>query len=73
MKKVMLIKNLDCANCANKIERKVSKLKNVENVIVNFMKQTIEFELVGEEEAIINDIRELVKNVNKSFLLTEIE
>ena len=37
VKKVYLVENLDCANCAAKIERALSKLSNVEKVNINFM------------------------------------
>ena len=35
------IKNLDCANCAKKIEEKLNKDKNIKNTIVNFSASTV--------------------------------
>lgn len=39
MRKVIKLQNLDCANCAAKIEQAVSKLDGVTEVKVNFMGQ----------------------------------
>ena len=37
MKKIFILENLDCANCAAKMENAISKLENVENVSISFM------------------------------------
>ena len=39
MKKTIKLQDLDCANCAAKIENAISKLPNVNEVKVNFMSQ----------------------------------
>ena len=70
------INNLDCANCANKIECKLNEHKDIENAIVNFNKLTVSIttdnnnpkELVEkiakeiEPEVIILDNDEKIKN-----------
>ena len=35
------INELDCANCANVVERALNKDKNINNAVVNFSKLTI--------------------------------
>ncbi len=37
MKKVFILENLDCANCAAKMEHAISKLEDVESVSISFM------------------------------------
>ncbi len=37
MKKIFILENLDCANCAAKMENAISKLDDVENVSISFM------------------------------------
>lgn len=37
MTKIFILENLDCANCAAKIERKVNKIKGVDSASVTFM------------------------------------
>lgn len=39
MKKVFKMENLDCANCAAKMESGISKLEGVEKVTISFMTQ----------------------------------
>lgn len=41
MKKVFKMIDLDCANCAKKMEAAISKLDGVEAVSVNFMTQKL--------------------------------
>lgn len=48
MKKVIKMENLDCANCASKIETAVSKLDGVTSVKVNFMGQRMTLEAPDE-------------------------
>ncbi|MBR6918342.1 MAG: heavy-metal-associated domain-containing protein [Clostridia bacterium] len=49
MKKTYSLKEIDCANCAAKLERKLSKLAGVENVEINFMAQKMTLEASDEE------------------------
>ncbi|NLO84404.1 MAG: heavy-metal-associated domain-containing protein [Clostridiales bacterium] len=44
MKKVFKLKNLDCANCAAKMETAISKIAGVDAVTVNFMTQKLSLE-----------------------------
>ena len=41
MKKTYKMENLDCANCAAKMENAISKLEGVEAVSVNFLMQKV--------------------------------
>ena len=44
MKKVFRLQDLDCANCAAKMEAAISKLDGVEKVTVNFLMQKMTLE-----------------------------
>jgi len=48
---------VDCANCANKMEAAVNKLSGVKKASVNFMalKMTVEFEDGADEKAILKE------------------
>ena len=37
------LKNLECANCANKIQETLSKEQGIENVVVNFSTLKLNF------------------------------
>ena len=39
MKKVIKMENLDCANCAYKMEQAIKKIEGVRSVNINFMMQ----------------------------------
>ena len=41
MKKVFRMENLDCANCAAKMEKAISKLDGVERASINYMTQKL--------------------------------
>lgn len=63
MKKTYEIE-VDCANCANKMEEATKNTKGVKNAVVNFMalKMTVEFEEdVNDKEV----MKEVLKNCKK--------
>ena len=54
------INELDCANCANEVERALNKDKNINNAVVNFSKLTIAVDTNIEE-----NVKEYVENIVK--------
>ena len=48
MKKVFKLEDLDCANCAAKMEAAISKLPGVEKATVSFMTQKMTIEAADE-------------------------
>ena len=58
MKKVYRMQNLDCANCAAKMERSIQKIKGVSDAQVSFMAQRLTLEA---EESLLPEILEQVK------------
>lgn len=60
-----LLKNLDCANCANKIQNKLAENKDYKNVNVNFstLKLTLESELENIKQDIVKIVSELEPGV----------
>ena len=63
MKKTYKI-DVDCANCANKMEEAANKTAGVKNAVVNFMtlKMNVEFE---EGAAPKEVVKEVLKNCKK--------
>jgi len=52
-----ILKNLDCANCANKIQEAIAKQEGFENVVVNFTALRLTFETDRKDEKqVITDI-----------------
>ena len=58
MRKVYRMKNLDCANCAAKMERAIGKLDGVQAVEISFMAQKL---VIQAEEAMLPVILEQAK------------
>ena len=48
MKKVFKIE-VDCANCADKVEKAISKIEGVKEVNINFMTQKMLFDAEDEK------------------------
>ena len=57
MKKTYKI-DVDCANCANKMEEAAKKTAGVKDAVVNFMtlKMTVEFEDGADVKAVMQDV-----------------
>ena len=49
MKKVYKLRDLDCANCAAKMEANIKKIPGVTNASVNFMMQKMTIEAAEEK------------------------
>lgn len=64
MKKVYQLKNLDCANCAAKMESKIRKIKGVEEADVNFFSQKL---LIQAEESSLETVMEEVVKICKKI------
>ena len=64
MKKTYEI-DVDCANCANKMQEAANKTAGVKNAIVNFMtlKMVVEFEDGANEKEVMNNVLENCKIV----------
>lgn len=59
MKKVFRLKDLDCANCAAKMERSINKINGVESASVSFMSQKLTIE--ADESRFDSIMDEVVK------------
>ena len=60
MKKVYKLEDLDCANCAAKMERAISKIEGVQSASVSFLMQRL---AVEADEARFEEIMERVEKV----------
>ena len=70
MKKTFRLENLDCANCAAKIERSVQMVEGVNSVNVNFMTAKMNLELVDENsDSVIEEIKKTVKKIEPAVII----
>lgn len=63
MKKVFKMEDLDCANCAAKMERAIQKIDGVISASVNFMAQRLTVE--ADEERFDEIMKQIVKTCKK--------
>ena len=67
MKKIFILENLDCANCAAKMENAISKL---ENVSISFM--TTKMVLKADEDkmdAVIAESEKIIKKIEPDVVM----
>ena len=57
-----LLQNLDCANCAKKIEDKIASKPEYKEVVVNFSTLTLSFK-TDKEKGVEEDIKKIVKAI----------
>ena len=65
MKKVLKLKDLDCANCAAKMERNILKINGVKEASVNFImqKMTLDIDDSADVPAVLAEIKAVCKKV----------
>ena len=63
MEKVFRLEELDCANCAAKMENAIRKIEGVENAAVNFLTQKMTIE--AQEEHFEEIMKKVVKVCKK--------
>lgn len=64
-----ILKNLECANCANKIQTILSKEEGFNNVVVNFNTQKLNFET--DRENVKDIVQDIVKRVEPDIVIED--
>lgn len=65
-----LLEGIDCASCAAKVERGVAKVAGVTNSSVNFMTETLSFEVTEEsEQLVLSNVQQKVKKLEPDLTL----
>lgn len=55
------VEGIDCANCARKAERAVSKVKGVKSAVLNFFTETLTVVVEdNDSEAILEEVKRVV-------------
>ena len=69
MKKVYLVENLDCAHCAAKIEEKIARLPEIQEVSLVFA--TKQLRITAEDpDALLPEILKIAKSVEHDVEIT---
>lgn len=73
IKREFLLEGLDCANCAAKIESKVSKLEGVAMASMNFVTKTLSLEVEDEESlsGVIAQAKHIINQLEPHVIVNE--
>lgn len=65
MKKTYKLQDLDCANCAAKMENAINKLPEIESATVSFLSQkmTLVFADEADEQEILKKVKKTIRRV----------
>lgn len=70
MKKVFKMQDLDCANCAAKMENAVNKIDGVSSATISFMTQKLTIDAVDERfEQIMDEVVKVCKKVEPGCVI----
>ena len=70
MKKKFKLTDLDCANCAAKMEDAIRKIEGVENASVSFMTQKMTIEAAEDQfDRIMQEVVAVCKNVEPDCVI----
>ena len=69
-RKVYILEGLDCANCAAKIENKLSKIPELSDVAVTYATKQLRFS-AEDPDAMIPKIKEVIRSVEPDVVLEE--
>ena len=73
MKRIFLLKGLDCPNCSAKIEKEVGELDGVQSSVVNLMKQTLTINVAPvDANTIASQIETIVHSHESDVEVSEI-
>ena len=73
MKSKFKIKGLDCANCANELERTIQKLEGIKSVNISFITQKMEIEYdETRKEEIIQNVKKVIKKEEPDVTIEEV-
>lgn len=72
MKKTYLLEDLDCANCASKIEQAIQSLEHVISASVSFMSQKLVLEASEEHfNEVLQEVKKVIKKVDSDVSLKD--
>ena len=73
MKSKFKIKGLDCANCANELERKIQKIEGIESVSISFITEKMEIEYNDtQKEEIVQNIKKIIRREEPDVTIEEV-
>ncbi len=73
MKYKFKIKGLDCANCAAELERKIKKIKGIEDASISFMSERLVIQCEESNKMeVLENLKKVVKKEEPDVTIEEI-
>ena len=70
MKKKYKVENIDCANCAAKLETAIQKIEGVEEATLSFMTQKLTIEAKGEDfDKIMSEVVAIAQKMEPDWVV----
>lgn len=71
--KELLLEGLDCANCASKIEAKVSSINAVDSASMNFVTKTLSIEVENKDllDEVLEETRKIINKLEPHVIVSE--
>ena len=70
MKKSFAMQDLDCANCAAKMEDGIRKIDGVNSVTINFLTQKLTLDAADDRfDSILNEAERIIKKIEPDCVL----
>lgn len=63
MKKTYQLENLDCANCAAKMEEAINRIEGIDKASVSFMTQKLTVETSADIEKMMAEVIKVIKKI----------
>jgi len=72
MKKSFKVKNIDCANCAAKLEKAINKLPDVDVAVVSFATEKLMLEAADEKfDSVLSQVEATMKEIEPDWELVK--
>ncbi len=72
MTKKYTLEGLDCANCGSKIERKIAKIKGIEDSNVDFLTCKLIVDARSFDDSLCNEIFKVIYKVDNNINIVEL-
>lgn len=72
MKKKYILENLDCPNCANKLERKFNTIEEIKEASIDFMHLTLHVDVDEKDVDVVEEkLKKVIKDLEPDVILKE--
>ena len=69
MKRAYRLENLDCANCAAKMEAAINKLDSVDNATIAFMTQRLTIETESDMNEVLDEAQKCISKIEPDCVI----